>query len=416
MAVESAERPGAHAAESAAPAVPTGASGDGVGVTDDYLTVSMLAAGLSNTLDRRRRAATGERVGRNGLLPASWRIGFGRMWWRCWQQGVEPPASDMELLEWCTLPLSTWPVRLALSADDTESCLLVAAELSAFAEQSARQSADIEADWIENQVYRALRSAAVAAASADGDRTDTGDAVYALLRRRLIDYPVLTDRDVARWEAELPTADSTGQTFVRRLVDVAYVPREVTGAVESWHCVGCGNQVADPNGSCGTPGCLSCHAEKATHRPLAVVFEQHRGTRRFVHDPGLAEARILDALTNDSRLADRVRVTPYPQMDTLDVLVEFLDEDAQSREVWGIDVKDQRSARLLGRGFSWPSGIACHRRFLAVARHRANQPFYIDDVTAELDGRVDGVEVVSEDQLIAMVRRRAGVSTRGAGG
>jgi len=122
------------------------------------------------------------------------------------------------------------------------------------------------------------------------------------------------------------------------------------------------------------------------------------------------EARIIDALTDDESLAATVKVTPYPAVDALDVLIEFLHADGGPTrvvETWGVDAKDQVSARLLGRGFSWPEQPRCQRRYLALPTHRAIQPGYITDLEAELDGRVAGVQVIDETRLIARVKRRA---------
>jgi REase associating with pPIWI_RE len=76
-------------------------------------------------------------------------------------------------------------------------------------------------------------------------------------------------------------------------------------------------------------------------------------------------------------------------------------------EAWGVDAKDQVSASLLGREFAWPSSIDCQQRFLALPTHRAEQAGYVADLEAELDGRVAGVQVVSERELIAKVKARA---------
>ena len=76
-------------------------------------------------------------------------------------------------------------------------------------------------------------------------------------------------------------------------------------------------------------------------------------------------------------------------------------------ETWGADAKDQESARLLGKAFSWPGSIDCDRRFLVLPAHRAAQPGYAGDLIAELDGRVPGVEVVDEKRLISMVAAAA---------
>jgi uncharacterized protein YuzE len=376
-------------------------------VDDDYLTVTMLAAGLAGILARRSGAGQGGRRS-DGLLPAAWRAGYARMWWRCQEQGVSAPESDLDLLAWCARPFAAWPVELSLSGQDLQSCLVVGEELSGFAEQGARLAgADVEAEWTENRVYQALRTAALASG---GDDDAEVERVYAVLRRRLIDQPVVTDLELKQWEREFARTDGSGQTYVRRLVDEAYVPRSATGTYRYFRCPDCRNTVPDAVASCGTPGCPAGAAEAVTARALTVVYEQHRATRRFFHDPGLVEARLFDALAGNPELAGRVRVTAYPGIDALDVLIEFLQDDdgrVVAVETWGADAKDQESARLLGKAFSWPGSLPCDRRFLVLPEHRARQAGYVGDLTAELDGRVGGIEVVAEKRLLSMVTTEA---------
>ena len=307
---------------------------------DDYLTVTMLAVGLARML--RRRSPSGRGAGRDsdGLLPAAWRVAFSRLWWRCHEQGVAAPDNDLDLLEWCTTPFVVWDVALRLSEADLQQCLLISDELSDFGEQSARfSSGDIEAEWQENLVYAALRAAAQANGAGDSKRTDL---VYSTLRRRLIDYPVVSDRVVLGWEREFDRTDGTGQTHVRHLVNAAYVAHSRPGKFRYLRCPGCGNTVPDLRAACGTPGCPSGPAENACTTALAVVYEQHRATRRFIHDPGLVEGRLLDALEGE-RFAGKIRVTPYPALDTLDIVIEFLslrDGKPVVDETWGADAKD----------------------------------------------------------------------------
>lgn len=376
-------------------------------VDDDYLTVTMLAAGLAGILRRRARAGIeGNRSG--GLLPDSWRIAFGRLWWRCQEQGIQPLGNDLDLLMLCAQPFAAWPVRLSLSASDMQNCLLAGEELSGFAEQGARVAvADVEAEWTENRVYHALRTAASVNGGGDDKKVDQ---IYAVLRRRLIDHPVLADLQVKQWADEFRETDGSGQTYVQRLIEAAYVARPAPGIQHYLRCPGCRNTVPLQSSLCGTPGCLAGPAETASVTALAVIYEQHRATRRFIHDPGLVEARILDALAARKNLAGRIRVTPYPALDTLDILIEFTATKGGHEgvtETWGADAKDQHSARLLGRAFTWPQSLACDRRFLVLPQHRWDQPGYASDLITELDGRVSGVEVVGERRLLSMVAARA---------
>jgi hypothetical protein len=377
-------------------------------VDDDYLTVTMLAVGLDGIMRRRSRIGrVGEGGHADGLLPAPWRVAFSRLWWRCQEQGIPAPESDLDLLALCTQPFSVWPVSLRLSAADVEKCLLVDDALSVFAEEGARLAAsDVEAEWQENLVYAALRAAAHANGNGEPGKTDL---VYGTLRRRLIDYPVVSDRVVMAWEEEFGRTDGSGQTYVRHLVNAAYVPRLQAGTFRYLRCPSCRNTVPDPHSSCGTPGCGPEMAESASVSALAAVYEQHRATRRFIHDPGLVEARLLDALAGE-KFAGKIKVTPYPGLDTLDILIEFLaggSGNAAVVDTWGADAKDQESARILGRMFRWPKGDPeCSRRFLVLPAHRWKEPGYVADLNGELDGRVSGVEVVSEKQLISLVAKR----------
>ena len=373
-------------------------------VDDDYLTVAMLSAGLADLLAR--RVQTIQSHSDDGLLPAPWRVGFARVWWRCQEQRVSAPESDLDLLSWCTYPMIAWPVSLSLSEQDLQSCLIVDDELSGLAEQGARMAViDVEAEWREQRVYQALRTAATANG---GDDDDEISKTYAVLRRRLIDHPVLTDREVKQWEREYSRVDASGQTYIQRLIHEGYVARSVAGRYEYRRCPGCRNTLLDESTACQTAGCPAGKAETVATQALAVVYEQHRATRRFIHDPGLVEARIIDALASAADQLGGLRVTPYPNLDTLDLLIEFLSVDTDGRErvtqTWGVDAKDQLSARLLGRNLIWPNSIQCDRRFLAIPMHRKILPGYVDDLVAEMEGRVRDVEVVDEKKLLSLVK------------
>ncbi|WP_412738442.1 hypothetical protein [Krasilnikovia sp. MM14-A1259] len=378
-------------------------------MADDYLTVTMLCGGLAQIIRRRTHPRSG--TADLGLLPASWRVGFSRLYWRCLDQGVDGPASDLELMAWCSRPLITWDVDLSLSDSDRQYELLIGDELSMFAEQAARlaSSGDVEAEWVENQVFKAIKAAAAANGGADDQQVE---AVYAALRRLLIDRPVLSDTDLLRLEQQLPAADNSGQTYVRRLIENAYTTTPASGAYRYVTCPGCGNPVAGGD-ACGTPGCPGGIPEPKSVKTVRRAYEHHRATRRFIHDPGLVEARIMDKLREDPGLDGRVEVVAYPRLDTVDIAIEFLRRDVRGEvsvgEIWAVDAKDQLSARLLGRRFEWPAGFPCDKRFLAIPEHRAGQGQYLKELTSELDGRRGGagVTVVREDILIEMVKVRA---------
>lgn len=372
----------------------------------DYLIVALLSSGLAEILNRRQGASRGE-TNRDGLLPAAWRMGFSRLWLKCLAHGHLPDWSDLDLMALCGRPLRTWPVPLDLSAADLQHPLVADHHLSPFAEQAARFAGrDVEANWTEHLVYRQL----IDAASANGRTESERDETYAYLRRFLIDHAVVDDVQVLALEHRFGARDDSGQTYVRKLIQAAYDERPATGRQRFQLCARCGNVVTGRRASCGTAGC-----EKGTSRrtvylnPLAVVYEQNRATRRYIHDPGQVEARILDALGSED-LTRRIRVTPYPRLDMLDVLVEFLDQGSPEPrvvETWGIDAKDQVSARLLGESFTWPSDARCDRRILALPTHRSRDPEYEADLRAALEGRAYRVDIVAEDRLLREVRKRA---------
>ncbi len=131
---------------------------------------------------------------------------------------------------------------------------------------------------------------------------------------------------------------------------------------------------------------------------------QRRGVRRFIHDPGLLEVRLRDGLR---RLGLESEL--WPGSDSYDLRIRFDDG-----EVWGIDAKDWESAGLLARAFSWNPDPPCDRAFLVVAQHRCRGTQYLRELETELEGRVSGVEVWSEDRFLThAIAERIG---RGRGG
>lgn len=377
---------------------------------DDYMTITLLAAGLARIREDRRRMDAGEHPRRvtpeQGLLPVPWRSGMVRLWWRFHHAGQPPPRNDLELLELCRVPLGLWPVRLRLSAADQEMSLLDGDELSPLAEQAAQLTMpDVEAELVQNKIYRELMLAAEMNAGNDQD----AQAAYVRLRRFLIDHPVISDHQLRGLAGQFPRCSANGQPYVMRLMNTAYVHRPAEGQVRVRVCAGCGNPLSGPGGAgCGTAGCAGEPGEK-TLRVLGGYLVQHRAARRFFHDPGLVEARVLDALAACEGTG-RIRVEAWPGFDAYDIRVSFRrsgDGTGEPAEVWGADAKDQASPGLLGIGFRWKPDPPCDRRFLVLPAHRARQPGYVADLRTELGGRGSGVTVLDEDRFVAGVKRRA---------
>ncbi|WP_327276846.1 hypothetical protein OG609_37345 [Streptomyces sp. NBC_01224] len=89
-------------------------------------------------------------------------------------------------------------------------------------------------------------------------------------------------------------------------------------------------------------------------------------------------------------------------MDAVDVAIDFEGTGKMGvGEWWAADVKDHASATLLGRSFRWNPRAASQRRILVIAQHRFEQPDYVDDLATSLQGRVQGIEIMSENAFVA---------------
>lgn len=391
-----------------------GGSGGAVGWADglsfrkedgDYITVMLLAAGLARMRDDRRRMDEGEYLARTsaeqGLLPVPWRSGMTRLWWRFHTEGEEPPKNDLELLKLCRTPFDGWPVTLRLSAADIEQSLLEGDELTPMAEQAVRLSVqDVESELVENQVFRELMLVAEMNAQDEAQVQDN----YCELRRCLIDHPVLTEARVQRLIRRFPKCGSNGQPIVKRFVQAAYQHRSALGPVELRVCDGCDNPLQQGANDCGTEGCTG-RPDRLVVESLGGYYIQHRATRRYFHDPGLVEARILDRLFEHAAESS-IAVEAWPGLDAYDIRVSFY-SGKDVVEVWGADAKDQVSAGLLGLGFTWKPEPPCDKRFLVLPKHRAAQPGYVADLITELQGRISGVSVLEESAFVARVIARA---------
>ncbi|GLZ28077.1 hypothetical protein Lesp02_02670 [Lentzea sp. NBRC 105346] len=381
--------------------------------TSDYLIVTLLATGLAaikaNQVQRDadRGVISTRRLSRSDLLPAPWRAGFARLWWRFQQAGLTAPEDDLTLFELCRTPFVEWDVQLELSATDREASLLDGDELSELAREAAKLGVrDVEADFVEEQSFAVLK--AVAAMNATTD--DQVQANYELLRRFLIDHTVISDKQVRELMRRFPAPGANGQPYVQSLIDTAYERHHSpTPTVTVRCCDGCGNPLPVDGARCGTAGCAGAPATREL-RVFDAYFAQHRGVRRYIHDAGLLEVRLHDTLR--AALPEHVVfLQPWPGRDAFDLLVAFLDPaDPDPRrpvEVWGADGKDHASPSLLAIGFRWKHHPRCDRRFLVLPMHRARQLGYVRDLETELEGRDRGVKVINEEEFVRLVIARA---------
>lgn len=373
-------------------------------VADDYMTLQLLAAGLAGIQSRQHDAqwSTPDGLPPAAGFPPAWKAGMNRLWWRALESGQRCLTSHIDVLTWCRLPLGEWPIDLDVTASDADLRLLEDGRPSAFADQAARLvlSKDPEAELVENRCFELLLTVA--------DRNATDEAAvqsaYVDLRSFLIQHPVASDLLFQELLRRYRAKDGQGQPWLKRWFLHAYVPRPAVGRALVRVCGECGNPLADGQCVCGTAGCAGAPAvrEFAT---MSEYYVQRRGVRRFLHDPGLAEQRVLEAL----QPVLGARLYPWWGMDAVDAAVDFDGTGCMGTgEWWAADIKDHASAALLGRSFKWDERAKARRRLLVIAQHRFERVGYVDDLLREMDGRVKGVEVMSEKAFISAVLRRAG--------
>ncbi|MGW4891004.1 restriction endonuclease-related protein [Kitasatospora sp. NPDC004240] len=366
----------------------------------------MCAALAKIRLDREQsRKGDARSPSQQGALPRAWRDARGRLWWKARSLGLEWPAHDLELFEWCRRPLGSWPLALELTGADLEAVLLEGDELSEFAEQAAdlAHHADVEAELVQNQSFAAL----LLCARLNGANEEATQKAYARLRRLLIDHPVLSDRDVQALARELPKADSDNDTFLAKFLRTAYVfhPVPAPGKARLRRCQQCCNPADNDPVRCGTPGCTG-RPEAYEVLCLAGYWQQHRATRQFFHDPGLVEGRVLDGLAELP--ADRVQIEPWPHLDAWDGAVTFTPMLPQeTAECWVFDAKDCSSPALLARKFCSDPRVPARRRIIVLPTHRAQTPGYRADLERELQGRVTGIEILDEKAFLRQAAARA---------
>ncbi|WP_143076758.1 hypothetical protein [Streptomyces sp. MUSC 14] len=372
-------------------------------LSDDYMTVQLLAAGLARIqLDQLAAMwSTPSPSTKTVGLPPAWNAGVNRLWWRALEGGTAQLPTHMDVFGWCSRPLGQWPLALGITDSDRGLLLVEDGRPSAFADEAARfaMAKDPEAELVENHSFELLMSTA----DRNADREAQVQENYVELRGFLIDKPVASDLDLMALMRRFPAKNTHGQPWVKEWFLHAYQHRPASGTTELDVCDGCDNPLPGRRGHCGTPGCGGKAARRAVEA-MSELYVQRRAVRRFFHDPGLAERRVFDAV----RPALGERMYPWWGMDAVDVAFDF---DGTGRmgegEWWAADVKNHASATLLGRNFRWDRRAEARRRFLVIAQHRFETRGYVDDLEGAMDGRAQGVEVVGEDDFIAAVLRRA---------
>ncbi|MFI1649797.1 hypothetical protein ACH4XT_23025 [Streptomyces avidinii] len=372
-------------------------------LADDYMTLELLAAGLAGIQVNQQKALwsspqpSADPMG----FPSAWTAGVRRLLWRALEDGCRELTSHADVFRWCRVPLKGWPLALRVAQSDFELLLIENGRPSAFTEQAARLllSKDPEAELVENRCYELM----ITVADRNGQTEHEVQDNYVRLRGFLTKYAVASDIDLLGLIRTFPAKDANGQPWVKRWFTECYRALPANGVIVLSLCDGCGNLLTDRCG-CGTPGCTGEPVVR-TVETMSEYFVQNRAVRRFFHDPGLAEQRIFAAL--EPAFGERLHL--WWGMDAVDAAIDFENTGKMGvGEWWAADVKDHASATLLGRSFRWNPRAASQRRILVIAQHRFEQPGYVDDLATSLQGRVQGVEIMSEVAFVAAALARDG--------
>ena len=283
-------------------------------LTADELTLHMIATGLI--------ALTQRTAAQEALFPYPELLqrGLNRLTVAALRQQVSPPASILELLDWCRRPLESWPLSLPAGLISPADQLLIDNEPSSSCDDWACTQPDIEAELTEQQLIRRVFSLC----------RDADDPVsYVAFRELLIKAPVLTALDLQK------------QLIQPDLIRVAEVLREsYQAAPAGWSirgiftcCVHCGNLLHPlTNGTflCETE---ACRYERGPLHGQTIAVHEHpmwliRGLRRFIAAPGRAELRLADKLR-----ASGVAVELWPAFDRYDLRITLADG-----KIWAVDV------------------------------------------------------------------------------
>ncbi|MFA7763709.1 hypothetical protein [Streptomyces sp. NRRL S-448] len=376
-------------------------------LVDDYMTLELLAAGLAGIQVNQQKTlwSSPQPSADPTGFPSAWTAGVRRLLWRALEDGCRELTSHADVFRWCRVPLKDWPLALRVAQSDFELLLIENGRPSAFTEQAAQLllSKDPEAELVENRCYELL----ITVADRNGQTEREVQDNYVRLRGFLTKCAVASDIDLLGLIRAFPAKDANGQPWVKRWFTQCYRALPANGAVVLRFCDGCCNLLTDHCG-CGTPGCTGEPVVR-TVETMSEYFVQNRAVRRFFHDPGLAEQRIFAAL--EPAFGGRLHL--WWGMDAVDAAIDFENTGKMGvGEWWAVDVKDHASATLLGRSFRWNPRAESQRRILVIAQHRFAQPGYVDDLATSLQGRVQGVEIMSEVAFVAAALAHDGRRSR----
>ncbi len=390
----------------ASPEAPPGASGkatvtaaagrkppaDGRPVVDDdsLLILQLVASGIVQ-FDRRLRQEPWRLV----PYPDALQKGLDKLTVRCLKQEAEPPASVPDLLGWCReRPLHDWALDLGEEIADLSDRLLDGPQPTAFCQEWAVDSRDVESEVIERRLLHSVIASCRQAGDQDG---------YVAFRRLLIEKPVLTTLQL-HVECARPELSRLAEE-VRKVY--APAPLEYAESQAVVCCATCGNLLLrSPGGMlrCGDDRCARETTAVGRQIPLAEdPLWLELPFRTFVTAPGRAELRLAKRL---ERLG--VSVELWPEFDAYDLRVTFPDGKA-----WAVDVKDWAGPVALARHLDRvaelvPTSPPWQRAFFVFPQDRLRQrPDYVRAFVnaSRALARSPKVEALGEGPFVDAVRR-----------
>jgi hypothetical protein len=346
-----------------------------------------------------RRQVSGDPVYDDGVQRA-----YNHLVLRCLRAGTEPPASVPDMIRWAArVPVAEWPADFTNARIDgggflvddatrtpTQACL-----------EWAMTVPDAPTELFENAVIDEAMAACRSARSA---------ASYTAFRELLITRPVMTAAELSAIAGEvdlMPVFETVRRCY--EPVPAAYLR---DGAYRLCGRCGCLLVPLTRGGyRCELDRCRNDgRSSPGTTLPAhAGAVQLRRPLRVFITSPGIAETELgatLRAYGLDPEL--------WPQFDAYDLRISFPDDT-----VWAVDVKDWANPALLAaRTRPLRPEPRYDKAFVVIPEYRfAVREDYArvfrHHLAAEARGRV---EVCSDKQFAAKVRRELGQARRRASG
>jgi hypothetical protein len=295
-------------------------------LAEDDLILRLVASGVVQ-FDRNLRREPPVLV----PYPDALQKGLDKLTVQSMRRATTPPRSVPDLLAWCReRPLNQWPLDLSRDIAGPGDRLLDGPQPTAFCQEWAVDSHDVESEVIERQLLHHV----IASCRQAGDQVG-----YVAFRTLLIEKPVLTTLQL-HVECARPELSRLAEA-----VRSVYVPAPLEyadgGMVTC--CATCGNLLFR-----SVSGGLRCENDRCARRPTAlgrrIPLDEdplwlELPFRTFVSAPGQAELRLAERL---ERLG--LEVERWPDIDAYDLRVTFRDGEA-----WAVDVKDWASPVALAR-------------------------------------------------------------------